>query len=313
MKKFELTISLREIIDYNIIETIEKNIMIPKPGNWDRYVSLNLSTSQKNIINSVKDNNKVIIKQDRRTGVSTAINAMIACEMVMGDEPIEILFVGASGDSNYYECESIQENICSLINKSNDSIFYKKKSKNEILLVNGSSLKFINEWSRNQPISFTEPHNERNIKQWVIFNQLSTTVRMDDLYFDFTRRCKNPNAKVTIISHTSVVDNLFFPIWFLGDRIGFTRVESNLIDSHLFPHILNSDFMNVTNSRINELSSKFTIDNLDKFNVKQLIDSINKHLPDNAFFSMGDLLSILNKITIDYSTINAFNARNNTI
>lgn len=294
MKRFKLTISLDEIIDETMISVIENNITVPYPFDHDKRIPLNLSTAQKNIINKIEENNKVIIKQDRQTGVSTVMNSIIAYKMTSGDVPIEILLIGANGNTNDADYWSIKENIDVLIDKSKHNGNYVKMSKREILLTNGSSLKFINgAMSGEHSIKFTEPHDGRKIEQWVIFNQLSTHINMCDLYFDFTRRYMNPNVKVIIASHTSLVDELFFPIWFLGNRIGFTKVEANLIDSHISK--LQLEHIGV--ERVYEMLSKFTIADPSKFNAKKMLDSINRHLPKSEFVSIVDLLHLLHLLS----------------
>lgn len=267
--------SIKDLIENNLTY-LDYNDRVLKP--------IILTTSQNDVLRVIEDNNNVIIKKHRTVGLTTLINAIIACRLISNDK-WNITYVNINYDCMGHNLKKIINYINVLVKKYDIDIEIKFKN-NEIKFSNGNSLIMINKESDiyNHDICYTN---------WTIFDEAALNKNAIEVYNMIYRYYDI--EKTTIISTQNGLDEFFFPIYFLGPKAGFKTINARwqtteFIETNNIARYKKS-IGNIVFER--EFGDKFMIHNPDKIDSTKLIDNIKKYLVFNEIFSLSDL----NKLT----------------
>lgn len=299
MKKYKLILTCERIFDKNEAEQnnnelIQNNLLCFSPRRSVR-TKIDLSKGQKKVLYGIENHKRVIIRKDRQTGVSTILNGIVACELVKTKQiPIHIIYYSINQSLSYVNALKIRENIYTLINALNLDIKFEINNKNNIQLSNGNSIEYL---SQNQSMYYTYRTNKDKIV-WFIFDEFAFAERGMVIYKEVTQRY--PNSKITIVSTQNGLDELFFPIYLLGSKAGYFKVDVPYVDAHedLMSKVV--EFKKNYNDLyfIESFSDTFLVENTDKLNSDIITELIKPHLLPDETFTFYDMIEFIqaNKI-----------------
>lgn len=204
-------------------DLIEKKITCYDIKSY-KNVSFILSKGQIEALNAIETNHRTIIRKDRQVGMSSLLNAIIACKMV-GDKPISISFWSPRRDICNQSKDQLKDNIRDLTGTLELKLGFTTNNSEQIILSNGNSIKY-------HSIDSFNPHTSlRSCKyDWFIFDEAAYSDKSKLLYDEIIRRGDNP--KITINSTQKGLDKFFFPIYFLGNKAGYKSVDFSYTKAH---------------------------------------------------------------------------------
>lgn len=241
--------------------------------------NLILDYNQHNVIEGINKNRRTIIKKDRQTGVSTAIQSLISVKLLR-PEKLKIFYFTNKNSLSFCR-ESIRKKLLEIITSLGLETTIPTNCSSEIRLSNDNSieLKSFN----------TLKHIDKNDitdNTWFIFEEVAYSKNAIEIYSDITKYGKEP--KITLISTQNGLDDLFFPIYVLGKKSGYERVETRHSDSG-FKKINLNNFSEEQIER--EFSGRFIIDNSEKLD-SDILTKLCSPLSEEKF-TFKDIIDIL--------------------
>lgn len=272
----------------------EKNIdliqdMLPyKDLTLNEYKPLTLSKAQKKVLYGIEDSKYTVIRKDRQTGISTLLAAMIACELAR-EEPKNIIMFSPSRQLGYYTNSKITDNIKILIKNLELDISFIIKNCDKLELSNGSSIIFK---STNQDVYTSMCSIDISDNTWVIFDEIASSKDAYS-YYEYIRNFRNP--KITIISTQYGLDKLFFPIYLLGQKAGYNRINATWTEGHdgLSDKISKISKYKNNNEMLREFSDVFVVDNADKIDFNIINELIKSHLLKNEKYTLLEFVEYI--------------------
>lgn len=311
MDKYKVTIKLEKTPDksqentdiiYNNSELIEK-YLTRKDYFTTKEVKLVLSKGQEEVINAIEKNNRVIIRKDRGVGLSTVINAVIACELIKS-KPINIILFSENRHLNYNSSKTIINNVNILIKSLGLNIKFNTKQESYIELSNGNTIEFKHSSSlysfyrtkRTTTLTLSD-FKLYSEKYWIIFDEAAFFKTGDVIYKEMNDVF--PNSKITIMSTQNGMDNLFFPIYILGDKSGFFKVNFQFFKAHksLLENIMKID--KISNIEFfKSFTDIFFINDSTNLSSDIITDLIKPYLLSGEIFTLSDMIELIksNKI-----------------
>lgn len=291
MNKYKVTITLEKIIEDRNINLIE-NLLEYRDVITSEFKSLVLSVAQKNVLSGIEENKNLIIRKDRQVGVSTVINAIIACELIK-ETPINIIFFTPESSFHAYNKEIIKINIDKLIKKLNLDLSFVKNNREKIVLSNGNEISFK---SVNQDVSYSLCSVELNENSWVIFDEIaySNNDHAKKTY-DYISHYGSKDIKKTIISTQNGFDDLFFPIYLLGSKSGYKKIDVSYCDAHegtikkvkeMYKYISDQEMARC-------FLGTFIVNNKDLQNPNTITNLVEPYLLPGEKFSLQDLITFI--------------------
>lgn len=241
--------------------------------------NLILDYNQHNIIEGINNNRRTIIKKDRQTGVSTAIQSLISVKLLRPEKVKIIYFTNRHILS--FTRESIRKKLLEIITNLGLETTIPTNCFSEIRLSNENSLelKSINTFKKIDKNDITDD-------TWFIFDEVAFEKSAIEIYSDITKYNKKP--KITLISTQNGLDDLFFPIYVLGKKSGYERVETRHTDSGFNKINLN----NFSEEQIErEFSGRFIIDDSEKLD-SNILTRLCAPLSEEDF-TFKDVIDIL--------------------
>lgn len=271
--------NIKITIERSIKDLIENNLNCLNQHN-SVYSPIVLTTAQDTILRVIEDENNVIIRKHRSVGVSTLINAIIACRLISNDK-WNITYVNVNYNCIGINLKNIVRYVDILIKKYDLDIEIKFSS-NEIKLSNGNSLIMINK-------AFEINNHDICHSNWVIFDEAALNKNAIEVY-NMIYHYYDIN-KTTIISTQNGIDDLFFPIYFLGKKAGFTSIDARWQATE---YIDKSDIIRYqktlnTVGFEREFGDSFIIHDPYKIDAVKLINNIKNYLVKDEIISLLDL------------------------
>lgn len=291
MNKYKVTITLEKIIEDRNIDLIE-NLLEYRDIFTSEFKSLTLSVGQKKVLSGIEENKNIIIRKDRQVGVSTILNAIIACELVK-ENSINIIFFACKSDFYNYSREMIKQNIHTLIKKLNLDLYFVKDNRTQITLSNGNEISFK---SINQDVSYSLCGVNLNENSWVIFDEIAySDMEHTKETYDYLNHYGSKNMKKIIISTQNGFDNLFFPIYLLGNKAGYEKIDISYHEAHkgVIEKVkeMREYISDLEMSRC--FSGTFIVNNKDLRNPNTITNLVTPYLLPGEKFSLQDLITFI--------------------
>jgi hypothetical protein len=285
----KITVSIEKVISENIKELIEKHLTHKHPS-LDENIGVSLSKTQTDVLFTIENNHRTIVRKDRQVGMSSLLNAMIACKLVK-DEPIKILFYSPKREMNHRTKSAVRENTQKLINDLGLKLKFVYNNADKLTLSNGNSIEYH---TTNESTCFSLYTVDINKNDWVIFDEIAFGDRILPLYRYIRDRFNDP--KITIVSTQAGLDDVFFPIYLLGKKAGYATIDARWVDAHelLKDNILKKGGYN-QKMLFNEFSGFFVVNNAEKLNYDTITELIKPHLLSSEKFSLLELVDFIQK------------------
>jgi len=296
MNKYKVTITLEKIIEDRNIDLIE-NLLEYRDIITSEFKSLILSVAQKKALSGIEENKNLIIRKDRQVGISTVINAIIACELIK-ETPINIILFTPESSFYAYNKEMVKINIDKLIKKLNLNIYFVKNNRETIVLSNGNKISFK---SVNQDVSCSLCSVELNENSWVIFDEIAYSDNGNaKKTYDYISHYGSKDMKKTIISTQNGFDDLFFPIYLLSSKAGYKKIDMLHCDAHegaikkvkeMYKYISDLEMTRC-------FSGTFIVNDKDLRNPNTITNLVTPYLLPGEKFSLQDLITFIQTIPI---------------
>lgn len=199
-----------------MIELINKQEFEILNLNTKKFDKLKLSEEQELLINNILENDNVVVKKLRRQGVTTAIQALFSTMLMYNTNTKIAIMTCDCRNGNY-----MFDNIKRFIIKSKNQLVIDKITNRQIRLANGSYIKLINS---EYDVSLLKGENI-----WFLFDEIAYSINSGKLYKYINETIQSPKFIVT--STQNGMDSLLFPLWLIGDDIGYKKLEFNCVNS----------------------------------------------------------------------------------
>lgn len=243
------------------------------------FSSLVLTKEQRVLIDLVMENERLIVKKTRKLGVSIALQALFST-MLMCQENVKICIY--QGNTGYDS--GVLGNIKKFIQKSKNKVVVDKITNKKITLANGNYIKIIN-----------SPYDISWLKEddiWFWLDEISFSNKIQPIYDEIIERVKNP--KIIITSSPNGIDNLFLPLYILGENAGYKVHDMSWLTSELY--VEKAKYVSKLHQKDYDkfYSGKFIIENSDKIDVEEFVKNINKYNKTDKCYNLSGFMSFMN-------------------
>jgi len=229
------------------------------------------------ILNNIGNGN-VIVKKDRITGLTSFLAAIIAIKLI-NEKNVNVIYIGNDQMNN-----SFKNKILDIIISEHKYETLSKNCSSTILLKNSNNISFIGK-------SLDISKNFINKNTWVIFDEINLLPNKSLIFDKFLHFSEN----ITLISSNNSIDNVFFPIFFLGEKAGFKRLiikYQNSEDEIIKTVLQKSDF--ISEKQFCKLfGGEYFYDsenNLQNIDFLSLVDKISKYKLSDENISFLDVI-----------------------
>lgn len=254
MKKYKIIIEEVEYDDLEYVlsltnkEIIEKYMSVPVFNSIDRSNAragqeFKLNEDQNSIYEGILENNMFIAKKDRQAGATSLLSAMIACEILRGKKVA----------------------YASLIFDPITVLRYVKKHLNEVFSFTNFLDKYDRTKDNSRDIEYSNGGSFHTLSEndlhynfdWVILDEIAFLERRKASFLlDIITGRKF--KKLTIVSNQNGIDDLFMPLYFLGNDIGFKAIKVGGIRDPREKDInLEDDWIDVLYEKSNKMAKLF--------------------------------------------------------
>jgi hypothetical protein len=283
--------SLKFTIESSLSDLIENNLEVHSGQYYEPFI---LTTAQKSVLNAIESETNVVVKKHRQVGMTSFISA-IAASRLLSNERWNILYIPGNCNLGKYTLDKTKDYLHTINGRLNLNIDIEYSNKTSFILSNGNSFYTVSPRAYSFGVSGYPSHSEQFKKTWIIFEEASFNKNAEDIYYRLINQyCY---GQVTIISNQNGIDDLFFPIYVLGEKAGFKKIDARYQETEYLVNI--KDQMSKCMSDKNfdkEFGDCFYDDNFKMKRPEEMIELLKPFVLKNEKLTFFDFVEIAKQI-----------------